>query len=112
MSRSPPMRSNIEKPLRGDKSKLYSLHKPHIYCMSKGKEHKKYEFGTKVSIIKTRDSHIVIGAMAFDHNIYDGHSLSAVLEQVKRLARYMPNIVLCDRGYRGKSTIGDPHSYP
>ena len=22
---------------RGDKSKLYSLHEPHIYCMSKGK---------------------------------------------------------------------------
>ena len=92
---------------RGDKNKLYSLHEPHIYCMSKGKEHKKYEFGTKVSITKTRDSNIVIGAMAFDHNIYDGHSLPAVLEQVKRLASYMPAIGLCDRGYRGKSTIGD-----
>jgi IS5 family transposase len=30
--------------------KLYTLHEPHVYFMSKGKEHKRYEFGTKVSI--------------------------------------------------------------
>ena len=58
---------------RGDKNKLYSLHEPHIYCMSKGKEHKKYEFGTKVSISNTRDGNIIVGAMAFERNIYDGH---------------------------------------
>ena len=68
--------------------------------MGKGKEHKKHESGTKVPIIKTRDSHIVIGAMAFDHIIYDGHSLSAVLEQVKRLARFMPNIDDCQASCR------------
>lgn len=92
---------------RGDKNKLYSLHEPHIYCMSKGKEHKKYEFGTKVSIAKTRDSNIILGAMAFDHNIYDGHSLPEVLMQIERLAHYLPPIALCDRGYRGKTKIGD-----
>lgn len=92
---------------RGDKNKVYSLHSPHIYCMSKGKAHKKYEFGTKVSITKTRDSNIVLGALAFDHNIYDGHSLPSVLEQVERLAHYRPSIGLCDRGYKGKSKVDD-----
>lgn len=75
--------------------------------MSKGKAHKKYEFGTKVSITKTRDSNIVLGALAFDHNIYDGHSLHSVLEQVERLAHYRPSIGLCDRGYKGKSKVDD-----
>ena len=92
---------------RDDKSKLYSLHEPHIYCMSKGKEHKKYEFGTKVSISKTRDSNIIVGAMAFDHNIYDGHSLPSVIKQITQLTGQAPSDALVDRGYKGKSKVGD-----
>lgn len=29
-----------------DSNKIYSLHEPHTQCISKGKEHKKYEFGS------------------------------------------------------------------
>src|ERR1019366_5300940 len=36
---------------RHDHDKIYSLHEPHIYCVAKGKEHKKYEFGTKASVV-------------------------------------------------------------
>lgn len=92
---------------RGDKNKLYSLHEPHVYCMSKGKEHKRYEFGTKVSISTTRDSKIIIGAMAFDTNKYDGHTLPEVLLQLKRLTQLSPTVALCDRGYKGKSKINE-----
>jgi IS5 family transposase len=92
---------------RGDKNKIYSLHEPHIYCMSKGKDHKRYEFGTKASIAKTRDSNIIIGALAFDKNIYDGHTLPDVLSQVERILDHVPKICLGDRGYRGKSKIND-----
>ena len=92
---------------RGGKNKLYSLHEPHVYCMSKGKEHKRYEFGTKVSITTTRDSKIIIGAMAFDSNKFDGHTLPEVLLQTKRLINHVPKIALCDRGYKGKSKIND-----
>ena len=92
---------------RGDKKKLYSLHEPHVYCMSKGKEHKRYEFGTKVSITTTRDSKIVVGAMAFDSNKFDGHTLPEVLLQLKRLNNLTPAVGLCDRGYKGKSKIND-----
>jgi IS5 family transposase len=60
---------------RGDKNKLYSLHESHVYCMSKGKAHQRYEFGTKASITTTRDSGIVIGALAFEKNIFDGHTV-------------------------------------
>lgn len=31
---------------RGDKQKLYSMHEPHVCCMGKGKDQKKYELGT------------------------------------------------------------------
>ncbi len=100
---------------RDDKQKIYSLHEPHVYCMSKGKEHKKYEFGTKASITVTRDSKIIVGALAFDSNQYDGHTLPEVLLQLKRLMNYEPAAALCDRGYKGKQKINNtqilrPHS--
>ncbi len=92
---------------RQDKNKVYSLHEPHIYCMSKGKAHKKYEFGVKVSIAKTKESNLIVGAMAFSTNRFDGHTLPDVLEQVKKLAKWVPDIALCDRGYRGKKKVDD-----
>ncbi len=36
---------------RSDSRKIYSLHEPEVYCVSKGKEHKKYEFGAKASVV-------------------------------------------------------------
>lgn len=90
---------------RGDKNKLYSLHEPHIYCMSKGKAHRRYEFGTKASITTTRDTGIVIGALAFEENVFDGHTVPAVLSQVKRLIGGVPKVGIADRGYRGKSRV-------
>ena len=92
---------------RGDKNKLYSLHESHVYCMSKGKAHQRYEFGTKASITTTRDSGIVIGALAFEKNIFDGHTVPSVLAQVKRLLKRVPTIGIADRGYRGKSKVND-----
>ena len=73
----------------------------------KGKEHKKYEFGTKASITVTRDSKIIVGALAFDSNQYDGHTLPEVLLQLKRLMNYEPAAALCDRGYKGKQKINN-----
>ena len=92
---------------RGGKNKLYSLHESHVYCMSKGKDHKRYEFGTKVSITTTRDSKIIIGAMAFNTNKFDGHTLPEVLLQTKRLINHEPEVALCDRGYKGKNKINN-----
>ncbi len=35
---------------RSDTNKIYSLHEPEVKCYTKGKEHKKFEFGSKASI--------------------------------------------------------------
>jgi transposase, IS5 family len=90
---------------RNTKNKVYSLHEPEVCCISKGKEHKKYEFGNKASFVKT-DSGVIVGAMGF-RNEYDGHTLEPVLEQVKKLLGKTPKKAKVDRGYRGKKQIGD-----
>lgn len=69
---------------RQDKNKIYSLHGPDVKCISKGKEHKKYEFGSKVSIVVTRNSGVIIGALNIPGNDYDGHTLQAAIEQQQR----------------------------
>jgi len=43
----------IQKQERGDKAKVYSVHEPQVECISKGKAHKRYEFGCKVSVAAT-----------------------------------------------------------
>ena len=85
---------------RKSKNKIYSLHEPDTECLSKGKEHKKYEFGNKVSIIRTSGG-LIVGAKSFRKE-YDGHTIGAALEQVKKLTGEYPNVLAGDRGYRGQ----------
>ena len=49
---------------RSDKDKVYSLHEPEVECISKGKEHEKYEFGNKSAIAKT-GSGLIVSALVF-----------------------------------------------
>lgn len=88
---------------RYGKDKIYSIHEPEVLCISKGKEHKKYEFGNKVSIIRSVTG-IILGAMSF-RNEYDGHTIDASLEQVERLTGRKIKMLAGDRGYRGKKEI-------
>jgi len=89
-----------------DKEKIYSIHEPEVYCISKGKEHKKYEFGSKASIVITRQSGIIVGAYSLEKNEYDGHTLPKALEQCEQLRGSRPKVAIVDRGYRGSSRIG------
>jgi IS5 family transposase len=74
--------------------------------MSKGKAHKRFEFGSKVSITLTKNSGVAVGAYNFEENIYDGHTLPEVLEQTKRLTGKEPKVAIVDRGYQGISKVG------
>jgi transposase, IS5 family len=90
---------------KSDNNKVYSLHEPETQCIAKGKEHKKYEFGNKVSVIYTQKTGVLIGAMGF-RNEYDGHTLEPTLEQVTRLLdRPTLKTVTADRGYKGLDKI-------
>ena len=90
---------------KGDKNKIYSIHEPEVKCIAKGKESKKYEFGNKSSIVKTKVSGIIVGAIGFKDKPYDGHTLNPQLEQTKRLTGKLPKVAVVDRGYRGRKQV-------
>ena len=80
---------------------------PTVDALSEGKTHQRYEFGSKTSITTARGSGIIIGALAFDKNVFDVYTIPAVLAQVIRLINQAPGIGIADRGYRGKSKVND-----
>ena len=88
-----------------DGHKIYSLHEPGVLCISKGKEHKKYEFGDKVSVVRLWNG-IIIGTLSF-RNEYDGRTIGRAMEQVGRVYGRRLRILAGDRGYRGRETSGD-----
>lgn len=92
---------------RSSSSKIYSLHEPEVYCIGKGKAHKKYEFGAKASIAVTKNSGIIVGAVSHPQNIHDSKTLVDVIGQSSELRGQCPKVVICDRGYRGKSKVGE-----
>jgi IS5 family transposase len=77
----------IRNPQRKDTNKIYSAHEPTVACISKGKAHKRYEFGCKVSVAATSRGGWFAGAKALHGNPYDGHTLKDVIRQVERIAR-------------------------
>jgi IS5 family transposase len=90
--------------LRNTKNKIYSLHEKEVCCISKGKEHKMYEFGNKASFVVTQNTGVIIGALGF-RNEFDGHTLKPALEQVTRLTNSKIQTASVDRGYRGNTEI-------
>ena len=84
---------------KNSKDKIYSLHEPDVECISKGKEHKKYEFGNKVSIVLSERG-LILGALAFRKE-HDTRTVDKSLEQVERITGRLPKKVPGDRGYRG-----------
>jgi len=86
---------------RHSKNKIYSIHEPQTECIAKGKAHKKYEFGCKVSFTTTVKSNYVIGAMALKGNPFDGHTLKEAVKQAEILTGNTIKDIFADKGYRG-----------
>jgi len=85
---------------RDSRNRIYSIHEPHVYCVAKGEDHKKYKFGSKVSIARTKNSEIIVEALNIETNQYDGHTLPAALRQIEELRGSRPTVVITDQGYR------------
>jgi IS5 family transposase len=92
---------------KADSNKIYSLHEPNVNCISKGKDHKKYEFGCKVSILRTKNTGVLVGAKSFEKNVYDGKTLESSLEQYRNLTGQEAKRGYFDLGYRGVKKIGE-----
>lgn len=86
---------------REDSHKRYSIHAPEVDCIAKGKAHKKVEFGVKVSVATSTRSNLVVGMRSLPGDPYDGHTLSASLDQVAQLTGVRPTECFVDCGYRG-----------
>lgn len=87
-----------------DKNKLYALHAPEVECIGKGKARKPYEFGVKAAVVISHQTGLMVGARSFPGNPYDGHILSAILEQATNLLQDVPGkikVVVADLGFRG-----------
>mgnify|MGYP003322611758 CR=1 FL=1 len=90
---------------RSDKDKIYSLHEPEVSCIAKGKQGKKYEFGSKASLAITRNSAIIIGVANFQGNPYDGDTLKKTIENIHFNLGKAPAGIYADRGYRGREYV-------
>lgn len=90
---------------RSDSNKIYSLHEPHVKCYSKGKEHKRYEFGSKVSILVTQRTGVIVGALNFNGTEHDSKTLPLAINQHHRLTGNTPENIFLDRGYPGAKQI-------
>ena len=96
--------SRIQTQQRTDKNKLYALHAPEVECIGKGKAKKPYEFGVKSAIVVSHEHGLMLGARTFPGNPYDGHILSAVLEQAANLTQDIAvklKHIVVDLGFRG-----------
>lgn len=87
--------------------KLYSVHEPDVKCISKGKAHKRYEFGQKISIATTNKSNWVVGIDFLKGNPYDGHVLAQVTSSIEKTAQAKLEEVFVDKGYRGHGYSGE-----
>lgn len=97
---------------KNDTQKIYSIHALEVECISKGKAHKKYEFGNKVGIVATSKEGFIIGVKSFHGNPYDGHTLNDSLTQAEKVTnRKLNGAVFVDKGYRGHNYQGEASVY-
>jgi IS5 family transposase len=91
--------------------KVYSLHASEVECIGKGKAHRPYEFGVKVSIATTlhhsKGGQFIAHAKALPGNPYDGHTLETVIPEIEAQIGVSLSRIIADRGYRGHNAPPD-----
>ncbi len=91
--------------------KVYSLHAPEVECIGKGKAHRPYEFGVKVSVATTlrhaKGGQFVTHVKSLPGNPYDGHTLKTVIADMEALIGNTLQRVIVDKGYRGHNAPPD-----
>ncbi|MEM6807141.1 MAG: IS5 family transposase [Bacteroidota bacterium] len=90
---------------RGDSDKIYSLHATEVACIAKGKAFPKYEFGSKVALVQTKMSGIIVSAQNFQGNPHDSHTLLDTFLQYNRITDGLPKVAIVDRGFRGANKV-------
>src|SRR5215210_3103840 len=78
---------------------------------AKGKAHRPYEFGVKVSVATTlshpKGGQFVTHVKTLPGNPYDGHTLATVVPEMEALVGNTLSRILADKGYRGNNAPPD-----
>src|SRR6201997_2582463 len=82
-----------------------------VECIGKGKAHRPYEFGIKVSVATTahrsKGGQFVTHIAALPGNPYDGHTLATVIPAMEDMIGNTIERLLADAGYRGHNAPTD-----
>ena len=85
--------------------RVFSLHAPEVECIGKGKAHKPYEFGVKVSVATTlnrsKAGQFVTHVQALPGKPYDGHTLATVIPAIEKRVGATLTRIIADAGYKG-----------
>src|SRR2546423_13349575 len=93
----------LEQERRQHGRKVYSLHAPEVECIGKGKAHRPYEFGVKVSVATTahrsKGGQFVTHIAALPGNPYVGHTLATVIPAMDDMIGNTIERLLADASY-------------
>jgi transposase, IS5 family len=85
--------------------RVFSLHAPEVEGIGKGKAHRPYEFGVKVSLATTlrhsKGGQFIVHAKTLPGKPYDGHPLGTVIPKIEKQTGISLERVFCDAGYKG-----------
>ena len=85
--------------------RVFSLHAPEVECIGKGKAHRPYKFGVKVSIATTinhsKGGQFIVHAKALPGKPYDGHTLATVIPEIEKIVGVTLQRIITDAGYKG-----------
>lgn len=82
---------------------IFSIHAKEVECIGKGKSHKPYEFGVKVSVVATNKSGFILDCDTCPGRPHDAKTLKPALERAEQnVGRALHGAkVSVDLGYRG-----------
>ncbi len=89
---------------------MYSWHATEVECIGKGKAHKRFEFGVKVSIVIPNSlspgGTFVLDSQALHGKPHDGKTLKAAMERTQERIDAQIQGIFVDKGYRGHGLTG------
>jgi IS5 family transposase len=87
--------------------KLYSLHSPETYCISKGKRRTPYEFGQNVSLVVSHKQGIVLASETWLKHVHDSKTLKGALDKAEKISSQKVRKAFVDKGYKGHGIQDD-----
>jgi hypothetical protein len=90
---------------------VYWLHAPAVECIGKGKAHRSYEFGVRVTVATTlrrsKGDQFIALWRRLPEAPYGGHTLATVIREIESQISANLARLVADRGYRGHNAASE-----